>query len=572
MNLRTYAVLGLLLAISGASLFFYYLLTVESNAPLCFLITAVALMTFSAVSSYVGICKDPCKNTSYFLLTITIMYFSISMISSIRFEAFSGLGSPDNLGEYFVAEVTRLRGSWGGNYGIPLEGRPSWYFSCLSVTIFPTIFSEITGLSLSTLFAVVYPIIFSLIPTLIFLVVREVYNNIKLAALSTILYSEMFRFTAPQMARQYIAIILLLLTLFIIFKQKVHASKYEHSYLVLFFFYTFGIIISHYTVAYFMIAIFIAIIFALRFSPAGKNVSNTINFVNKYSFACVLVLSFSWLMFVNAGFFAANISTGTHSILAILGIVEPEWLSEVRVPGRTAGSFVTSWYVLQTVLMVVGFCLIFYEKRKKTRKIFAWTSSGLILFIILFFSITTPIFSKTLGFNRVYSIALPLWVSFLAYVLLKMDVKARGVLLIIFLALNFPINLCLPSYKNLVIFSPEKSVDPELAISQIFNRKSELAMFEWAGQWLQTNQSISVDIRGWTNMYFVYNLTRKDLQVPQFGHNSIYLALNYYNLKYDLWWSREGISEVTDLQKIVTNSSIVYDNARSMLLRKQKAP
>jgi uncharacterized membrane protein len=563
--------IGLLLVIIGASLFFYYLLEVESGLSICILLTAVALMAFSAVFSYLGMRNDPCKNTPYFLLTITILYFSLSIIQSVRFEAFSGLGSPDNLGEYFVAEVTLLRGSWGGNYGIPLTGRPSWYFSCLSVTIFPTIFSEITGLDLSTLFAVVYPIIFSLIPTLIFLLVREVFNKTELAALSTILYSEMFRFTAPQMGRQFIAIIFLVLVLFIVFKEKA-SLKAKNSYFVLFFFFALGVITSHYTVGYFLVTIFVILILALNLSSARSGSANLIDVVNKYNVTYLFVLNFLWLIFSNAAYFAANIKTVHSSILAILGLVEREWRSGVRMPGRTAGILVSSWYGLQILLAIVGLCLVFFEKRKDSRKIFAWTSSGLVLFMILLLSIATPIFSKTLSFNRVYSIAAPICVSFLAYVLLKMNRKSRSVFLIIFLALNLPINLYIPSYNNLVILSPIENVYPEQAISQSFCHKSELAMFEWAQELLKPNQSISVDNRGFTNMYSAYSLTPKATLAPQFGYNSIYLALHYYNLKDDLWWSREGISEVTDMTEIITNSNTVYSNAESMLLKKQKTP
>jgi uncharacterized membrane protein len=568
---RTFSFVGLLLVVIGASLFSYYLLKVESNVSVCILITAVTLMAFSAVLSYWGIRSNPSKNTPLFLLTITLLHFSISMISPIRFEAFSGLGSPDNLGEYFVAEATLSKGSWGGDYGISLVGRTSWYFSCLSVTILPTILSEITGLNLSTLFTVVYPIIFSLMPTLIFLVIREVCKKTELAALSAILYSEMFRFTAPQMIRQYIAIIFLVLVLFVVFKEKA-LSKQRHTYLVLFFFFTFGVVMSHYTVCYFLITIFVTIILASRLSHAQKYVANGVDFMDKYTLAYVLSMSVLWLIFFNTMFFAANVLTALNSISAMLGIVEPKWLSEVRLPGRTAGSLVTSWYALQTVLIIGGLCLLFFRKRKNDLKIFAWMSSGAILFTILFLSLVIPIFSKTLGFNRVYSIASPLWVSFLAYFLLKMNGKSKSVFLIIFLVVNLPMNLYLPSYNNLVIFSPEGSVDPELAISQIFNRKSELATFEWAQEWLTPNQVVSIDIRGWNNMYSAYLLVPKVVPTPNFGYNSSYLALNYYNLKYDLWWSGEGISEVTDMTGVITNSNIVYSNAESMLLKKQKTP
>jgi uncharacterized membrane protein len=569
LNSRTCSVLGLILMIIGASLFFSYLLEVESNVPFFVLVTAVLIMASSTVLSFAGIRDDSRRNVAYFLVTISILYFSISMISTIRYQAFSGLGSPDNLGEYFVAQVTYLKKAWTSNYGISLAWRPSWYFSCLSVTIFPTILAELTGIGLSSVFAMMYPIIFSIIPTLVFLVIKEVYSRTEIAALSTILFCDMFRFSAPQMGREYIAIIFLLLTLLVVFRQRLVSTGKKHF--VLFLLFVLGVVLSHYLVSYFMIAILIGMILAphLRIGPATPA---RINFVNRYTVVLALVASTSWIVFSNMAFFVDNILVIKNSFSAILGIAEAQWPSEVSTPGRTAGGLVTSWYALQSVLMIVGLCLILLKERKKSQRIFTWTIAGGLLFIVLFLSFVTPVFAKFLGFNRVYSIALPIWISFLAYVLLKTNKRFGSVLLVIFLIMNLPINLTLPSYNNQVIYTPERNVSPALAYLQTFNDKSEVATFEWAQNWLLPNQTVSVDARGMNTIQLTPSIAPQNVVAPEYGDNSSFLVLNHYNLQYSLWTSMNGIFEAAGIQDIVKNSSVIYNNQQSMLLEKPQMP
>jgi uncharacterized membrane protein len=565
MNSRISALLGLLFVLVGSGLFSFYLLNVETNVSLFFLIIGTFFMAFSGVFSYIGIRKDPRKNLPFFLLTITLLYFFISVIPSIRFEAFSGLGSPDNLDEYYVAQMTLLKKSWGGSYGVSLEGRASWYFSCLSITIFPTILSEITGLGLSTIFSIVYPIIFSLTPALVFLLVREVYADIELAALSTILFSEFFRFSAPQMIRQYIALMFLILTLFIVFKRK-PVLKSNQSFLVLFLLFTIGVAVSHYTVSYFMLAIFISALLAYNFSNAKKS-SSISQFLTNTDILYIITINISWMIFFNTKFFNANIEALTESVFGIMG---PRSVPEVLVPGRIAGDLVTGWYLLQTLLIFVGISLIFMKTRKKHSKIFAWATSAGVMLIILLILLFTPFFDRNLGFNRVYSIALPLFVPLLAYVILTIDKKLKhaGIFVILFLAINLPLNLYIPSYQNQILYSPAQNISPEIAISQVFNRNSELATFEWAQQYVQQNQSICVDLRGSRNMYSTYKLIPKVVSLPKITYDSNFLALNYYNVKHNLWWAREGISEVKELPEIISNMNILYDNSECIILGK----
>jgi hypothetical protein len=191
------------------------------------------------------------------------------------------------------------------------------------------------------------------------------------------------------------------------------------------------------------------------------------------------------------------------------------------------------------------------------------------LFSIFFATLVTPVFTSAVAFNRVYSMSLPLWIPFLAYVLLKTNKKLKYAFLVFFLIVNLPINLGLPSYDRFVTFSPVKDVSPELAISQTFVLESDYLMWNWAQEYLSLNESISVDIRGALTMYFVHTLIPKSVDEPRFGLNSSYLALHFYNVKYELWWSTTNISETTNINGILANSTIAYSNGESFMLVKK---
>ena len=94
-------------------------------------------------------------------------------------------------------------------------------------------------------------------------------------------------------------------------------------------------------------------------------------------------------------------------------------------------------------------------------------------------------------------------------------------------------------------------------------------MFEWIYNWGESNILISLDNRGYHGMYSTYSNAPKIVTIPRFAANSSYLALNSYTVNYGLWWSREGIDDVSvELPMIISNSNIIYNNAESILLKK----
>lgn len=555
--------IGLILVIIGVALFGYFFSSVESNVSILLLVFSTLIMTLGLFRAFQDYINRPTKNLHYFLLSVMIVFFSLSIISPLRYDAFSGLSSPDNLGEFFVADLTYKEKSWGNFEQSSIEGRSTWYLSCLSVTILPAIISEVTGLNLELIFSYIFPLIFSFIPVLVFLVVKEVFRKKEIAGLSAILFTQLYRFTAPSMIRQNVGLLFLLLIMFVVFKRKTVSQKPRfNGFFVIF---GLGVVISHYLISYVLILIFISALILMKLASKYNILKEKVEMISITNVTYLIIISISWMFYFNTNFFLTNLKTASNSLFALIGLVAPRYISEVSTPGRTSGTLVTSWYMLLTMLMVVGL-LIFLFKKKKNQKTFLWATIGFVLFTLLFITLVTPILSTIFGFQRVYSISAFFWVPFLAYILVKMKNRTFSTLLLVFLSINLVLTLAIPSYDNLVIYTPENKVDPEIGLTQIYNRITDVALFDWIGN-QSSNTSISLDMRGYHSMYKAYPINPMIVDEPRFSASSNFLALTYYTLSYNLWWSREGIFTV-DLDQIIENSTVIYNNGQSIILAK----
>jgi len=121
------------------------------------------------------------------IILVFIVAFSLIKIPTSRFTFIPG---SDLLGEYYAAEKTSASQKWPPD--LPIEpslwivGR--WnYFWTTSVTILPSVISHITGLPIMYIFQVVFPLISAIIPVLVFLFIRHVFDT-RIATLSSIVF------------------------------------------------------------------------------------------------------------------------------------------------------------------------------------------------------------------------------------------------------------------------------------------------------------------------------------------------------------------------------------------------
>ena len=254
-------------------------------------------------------------NEHVFPWAIVIMSFSLLLMFSIRSWHLSGW---DIHQEYYVFQLTKNNFHWSINSFYDV------YNACLSITIFPTIISNVSGINDDYIFKLIYPLIFGFIPLCVYLLIKRVAKLSIITFLSCIFFliqpSYFIGFT--MVLRQGIAFLFLGLLLIIIFDQKFESLNKK----ILFYILCFSMIVSHYSTTYVTISMFSFVYLLTKLSQILKcketvflnNLNKTLgpeSTAKNISFLMIAVMSiftFYWYGMANAT--GNNILSFTHSI------------------------------------------------------------------------------------------------------------------------------------------------------------------------------------------------------------------------------------------------------------------
>lgn len=564
---------GLLSTLLGISLQQYYLLNV-GRISFHVLEISVTLIAIGILLLYKAVEHRP-NIVHYALLSIYAMYFSLIIMPFVRFDALSG---NDILYELMAAESTLVHG-WNTPTSIQ-----SWYvgpsyqafLSCISVTIFPSILSEITGLDLVAIFKFCLSAIASLTPILIYINVKEIFGNRKLAILSSIIFSQFyFAFSSHniQGARQSIAILFLLFTLLIIAKlMRAHRKKAYFPLLCLF---MLSIVFNHYTTAYLSAIIFFFFIVGGCMISRVKIISNLLkvhfgkSFYNRlyptqFVFAFFVISSLIWFLFVPSSPFSIHL----RNIVTLLdprNVPPLDIITTEYVFGSPLGPWVDNWFRFGMILSIIGFLLL--ASRKKNSKTFLWFIGAGVFFTLFSTTFVPNVHLLYGGFLRVYITGYFFLCTFTALALLQMDKKLKGALLIFFLLVNLPMCMLLPVNHRYVLYHPEEFVSPNAAIIRNYVTEAEFVASIWIRNYIPVGKPISTDDRSYVNMYYANcPLYRSNVESPDYFYGSKYLFLHHFAVKYGLWLQRNQI-KVADTNSIITNSNVIYNNDNALLMR-----
>lgn len=311
--------------------------------------------------------------------------------------------------EYYCFQITRTNFSWNSvsPYGGVRAITTQSYNTMLSVTILPTFYSIVLSLNDELLFKIAYPILFSVVPLVLFEVYRKLLGKQR-AILSVFFFISFQTFftVMAYLARQMIAEVFfaLLLLLWIHGHQNSHAYQDRKKAFLLVFF-SFGLVVSHYAVAYFcMFFVFIVWMFT-------RNKKNTKSTVGATSLFLISTLAFTWYIysFTSAPFqfLVQNVHRMTSNffqffegrdpmVLTALGL--GEHISFVHDIGRFI-FYVTEFFIL------LGFIkCVLHRKKFKLDPFYFWALFASMC--LLFLSVTVPYFAVSLNMSRIYHIVL----------------------------------------------------------------------------------------------------------------------------------------------------------------------
>ena len=217
----------------------------------------------------------------------------------------------DSPAEYYVFQSVQQNAHWSPVFAFSGDEGLGRFNAMLSITVLPTVYSNMLGLEPSLIFKFIYPIIFALVPVALYMLWQP-YIGKKLGFIAAFLFVAQSTFYTEMIAlnRQMIGELFFVLLLLVLLNKKVKKEGKFLAFAVL----SFGLIFSHYALA----EIFLFLILAAW--------ATSIFFMKKPSFNLQLsmiifffVAMFAWYIYSSGSVVFASFLTFAQSIASQLG-------------------------------------------------------------------------------------------------------------------------------------------------------------------------------------------------------------------------------------------------------------
>lgn len=370
--------------------------TYNNNLFLLSMIMVISLLFVIAVTSK-RLFPPKLYTIAIFVIALSLLYHW-SLVSNYIIS----LGS-DIPREYFIFRNTQKNAYW--NPTSPYEHiRNSKAHSMLSITILPTIYSNLLNVDSASVFKILYPLIFSFVPLGLYKVWKGKLGS-KSAFISTFLFMSNAIFFTEMLGlnRQMIAELFFVLLLFVILKEKMKPNSRITCFIV----FSVALVTSHYGLAeIFLIFISLALILLIAMKRPSRNITISMVFF-------FFVVMFSWYIFTTgSAVFESTLYFGEYVFDSLrdlfnLGAREPEVLRGLGLesPPTIWNAIGRGFAYTTEFLMVAGFIGLIIKRGKirLDRDLFIFISIAMVVLASL---VVVPGLSSTLNMTRFYHILL----------------------------------------------------------------------------------------------------------------------------------------------------------------------
>jgi uncharacterized membrane protein len=266
----------------------------------------------------------------------------------------------DVQGEYFFATLVSTSGLW--NAAIPND-----YNSVLSVVMLAPIISVICNLSIAVVFKVIYQVFFALVPLGLYLIYQRQTND-REAFLSVFYFVSIFSFYAvmTQLMRQEIAELFVVLLILLIIEEKMKNQKY-----LLFAIFGFGLVVSHYSLAFLYVVLLIPVMLLLASGGLQKTTKSDKTRRSAIPIVFVLlfiVLASSWYLIVGGSHVIGTLTSAlSHGFSNVTNIFSPQWSTPLGTLLATASPMREITLILSVIagfLVLLGFIALIWKPRE----------------------------------------------------------------------------------------------------------------------------------------------------------------------------------------------------------------
>lgn len=530
-------------------------------------------------------------------IILTAIFVSAFVLVSMLFLRFYFYGY-DLLGEYFVADVTHDIGRWTPERA--MEGQTWWldwqfgstiqkpgqllhrYFSTTSVTIFPAIISEVTGLSMRLVFWVLISVVSTVTVITGFLITRMCFGE-KIASLSAIIFvfSPFYIGKFATILREDIALFFLLLAIFCILKGGRKSLVVSLISLML-------LPMSHYGLVYFA-ALFLLLLFistkayknnflAKIVRKLGSNPSKVFSEHTGISGNLLLysiVAGLFWLLFVAYAIFVANLGGFVESLKFWIGLA-PSRLSyfQHHIFSSSLGPFHTAIQWLERLLAVVGLPLALKICRSRQAFSFTFTGAGLLATALALTFL--PGLSLLFDLDRTMKVALLGFSIFIAIAVFSIHQKKNfGVALSVFFVTLF----LLETLQAPILYSSDTNLSREEYIFSFtrvigFYEFSDFQFAKWVKSFTNKSAVFASDSRGYGLCLIAKRMSVEPrganvsdtISFLENGRTDYFLVLSYLP-DYMSFTSEEGDElqlNSTEIANLLGSNRLnrIYDNSR----------
>ena len=363
----------------------------ENNTILLFLMLAISLVFAMGVISD-KLLPPKLYALAIFVIAISLLYHSL-LISNYTLS----FGS-DAATELFSFKNVQDSAYWGSPTKIPRFG------SMLSITILPTLYSDLLNVNPTWTFKIFFPIIFSFVPLGLFQVWRK-YVGEKYAFISAFLFmaQQTFYFEMVSLNRQMVGELFFVLLLLVILRNGMKQS----SRMVCFVVFAFGLVTSHYGLSeIFLFLISMTFIFFFVIKRPSRNITASM-------LVLFFVVMFTWYIYTSgSGVFNSILEYGDYVYNQLGEFLNPASRGTtvlrglgLESPPTLLHTFSRAFAYFTQFLIILGFVGLATKRIKVhvDRSQFALIS---IAVSFLFALILVPGLANTLNMTRFYHILL----------------------------------------------------------------------------------------------------------------------------------------------------------------------
>ncbi|MCW4000968.1 MAG: DUF2206 domain-containing protein [Candidatus Bathyarchaeota archaeon] len=547
-----------LLAIVGA-----YFVNVTGN-NLILLLTVVGIAALFSVGVFT---ERTSKSYAFAVLMIALALLLMVTVSTTFILPYGG----DSPVEMYVFRTTQLNQHWNPIF-TPADEAYGRYNAMLSITMLPTVYSNMLGLDPTWVYKIIYPLLFALVPVGLY-VLWQPYIGKKFAFAAAFLFMAQSTFYTEMIAlnRQMIGELFFVLLLLVILNKNVGRQGKFVAFAV----FGFGLIFSHYALAeiflFLIVAAWAASVLYLKKPSFNLQLSMIVFF---------FVAMFLWYIYTSGSVVFDSFMSFTGYISAQLGdFFNPASRGQAVLTGlglTQAPSFLNTisrgFAYLTEIFIVLGVVALLRKKMpfKFERDFTVFSILAVILLVML---TLVPGLANALSMQRFYHILLMVLAPFCIvgmWLTAQLLFKRRKELMVsvIIVAVLVPYFLFQTNFVYEVAGTESWSVPLSgyrMNPVQLYGTDGYIDGYSvYGAEWVSNNTRYEYNIVGDNALYtalpaygLIYRGYIMELTNATVFHSGQYVYLSYISIHY------EPETSNGTLPRLLNQTSVIYSNGGS---------